>query len=196
MTFANPLSAWALALVIGGALAVAWMAYRRAPIPRIPRLGLIALRFVTLLLIVVFLMRPVARSADEDGRDAVVAILVDTSRSMSIQDADGQRRHRSGARVRFRRTAAAAHPAGSGRGPRVCEGVGPAAVESLGARGRRTDLSGALVGVRDRLRGRAIAGIVLLSDGGDTSGAADRAGGRASADFSRRDRQRYRGARS
>ena len=38
------------------------------------RLALIALRFVTLLLLVVFLMRPVARSTEADARDAVVAI--------------------------------------------------------------------------------------------------------------------------
>ena len=76
----------------GAALAVAWMAYRHTAIRPAARLALIALRFATLLLLVVFLMRPVARSTEADARDAVVAILVDTSRSMSIQDVSGERR--------------------------------------------------------------------------------------------------------
>ena len=50
------------------------------------------LRFVTLLALVAFLLRPVARGVDADARDAVVAVLVDTSRSMSIEDADGKAR--------------------------------------------------------------------------------------------------------
>ena len=76
----------------GAALAVAWMAYRHTALRPAARLALIALRFATLLLLVVFLMRPVARSTEADARDAVVAILVDTSRSMSIQDVSGERR--------------------------------------------------------------------------------------------------------
>ena len=53
------------------------------------RWALVALRFVTLLALVVFLMRPVVRGTDTDARDVVVPILVDTSRSMSIEDAPG-----------------------------------------------------------------------------------------------------------
>ena len=35
--------------------------------------------------------------------------------------------------------------------------------------GRRSDLAGAIAAVGDRYRGRPVAGIVLISDGGDTS---------------------------
>ena len=63
--------------------------YRHTPAAR---LALIALRFATLLLLVVFLMRRSPARPRADARDAVVAILVDTSRSMSIQDVSGERR--------------------------------------------------------------------------------------------------------
>ena len=92
MTFAHPLPWWALGLVVACAASVAWAAYRRFEVARARRAGLIALRFATLLLLVLFLLQPVARRTDEDARDAVVPILVDQSRSMGIQDADGGRR--------------------------------------------------------------------------------------------------------
>jgi uncharacterized membrane protein len=149
------------------------MAYRRAPISRGRRTALTTLRCATLLTLVVCLMRPVARSADMDARDAVVPILVDTSRSMSIQDVDGQRRI-----VRARALVAGQLlPALSPRFRAELLAYGndltPATTEALSASARRSDVAAALRGVRDRFRGQPIAGIVLVSDGGDTSGAAE-----------------------
>ncbi len=86
MSFANPLPWWALGLIVVGAGLVAWLAYNRRTLPPARRTVLVTLRFVTLLALVVFLLRPVARGTDADARDAIVAILVDTSRSMSIED--------------------------------------------------------------------------------------------------------------
>src|SRR5690606_20011635 len=43
-------------------------------------------------------------------------------------------------------------------------------VNQLSAVARRSDLSGALRSLEDRYRGRRVAGIVVLSDGGDTAG--------------------------
>jgi uncharacterized membrane protein len=45
----------------------------------------------------------------------------------------------------------------------------PAALDRLSADARRTDLTGALASIRERYRGQRVAGIVMLSDGGDTS---------------------------
>ena len=170
MTFAHPLPWWALGLVVACAASVAWAAYRRFEVARARRAGLIALRFATLLLLVLFLLQPVARRTDEDARDAVVPILVDQSRSMGIQDADGGRRIDLARRVvrdallpvlgpRFR-----VEVLGFG------DALSAASPDTLTASGRRSDLSGALADVRERYRGRALAGIVLVSDGGDTSG--------------------------
>ena len=177
MTFANPLPPWVFALVAAAAFAVAWVAYRRAPISRVRRIGLTILRCTTLLLLIIFLMRPVARSADRDARDAIVPILVDTSRSMSIQDADGQRRIvRARAIVTERLLPGLAQ---SFRTELVSYGetLGTVAADGLSASARRSDVAGALRAVRDRFRGQPVAGIVLVSDGGDTSGAAEEAAG-------------------
>src|SRR5262245_51155161 len=83
---------WALLPIVAAAALVAWFAYRRTPLATSRRAALSAVRGVTLLLLVVFLMRPVIQSRGEGSRDAVVPILVDASRSMSIDDADGRRR--------------------------------------------------------------------------------------------------------
>jgi uncharacterized membrane protein len=50
------------------------------------------------------------------------------------------------------------------------DAIEPSNLDRIGADARRTDLSGALTAVRDRYRGQRVAGIVLLSDGGDTGG--------------------------
>ncbi len=51
-----------------------------------------ALRVLTLLLIVLFLLRPVVRTTEPDARAVVVPVLVDLSRSMGIEDLEGARR--------------------------------------------------------------------------------------------------------
>ena len=90
VTLANPLPAWAILLVLAGLAAVAWFAYAGLPASR-RRNALAALRFATLALLCLFLLRPI-RSTDDGLRDAIVPILVDSSRSMAIDDAGGRRR--------------------------------------------------------------------------------------------------------
>ena len=172
MTFANPLPWWALLLVAAGAALVAWQAYRRFEALPARRYTLAILRAATLLAIVFVLMRPVARSTDVDARDAVVPILVDTSRSMGIEDADGKTRI---ARARAL-VSTELLPALGGRFQTEVlgfgESVAPASLDGLGSAARRSDLSGALAAVRERYRGRPVAGVILISDGGETGGAA------------------------
>ncbi len=175
MSFAHPLPWWALALVVISAGLVAWLAYSRRTLPRQRRGVLVALRFVTLLALVVFVLRPVASGTDADARDAVVAILVDTSRSMSIEDAGGGDRRIERAReiVVDRLLPAIGsqfHVEVLGFG----DGVAPVAPDALSATARQSDVAGALAGVRERYRGRSVAGVILVSDGGDTSGTGER----------------------
>jgi uncharacterized membrane protein len=175
VSFANLLPWWALGLVLAATAATAWFAYAGfAAAPR-RRHALVALRFVTLLLLVLFLMRPV-RTTQDGTREAVVPILVDGSRSMSIEDVD------AGARPGGRRRIDRARDLVTGEllpllAPRFHtevltfgDGLAPSAPADLAAAARRSDLTGALTAVRERYRGRPIAGIVLLSDGGETSG--------------------------
>jgi len=177
VTFANLLPWWALGLVLAAIAAIAWSAYARFAVAPRRRNALVALRFVTLVLLVLFLMRPVRTTLD-GARDAVVPILVDGSRSMSIEDVDVDVGAGPGGRRRIDR----ARDVVTGMllpllGPRFHaevltfgDGLALSSPANLGATARRSDLSGALAAVRERYRGRPIAGIVLLSDGGDTSG--------------------------
>lgn len=178
MSFAHPLPWWALALVVAAAALVAWLAYGRRTLPRPRRAVLVALRFITLLALVVFVLRPVASGVDADAHDAVVAILVDTSRSMGIEDAaGGDRRIERARRILVDRLLPALgqqfHVEVLGFG----DGVALVKPDALSATARRSDVEGALAAVRERYRGRAVAGVILLSDGGDTSGAGERVAG-------------------
>jgi uncharacterized membrane protein len=174
VTFANLLPWWALGLVLAAIAATAWLAYARFAVAPRRRNALVALRFVTLLLLVLFLMRPV-RTTMDGTREAVVPILVDGSRSMSIEDvAAGPGGRRRIDRARDLVTGELLPLLGPRFHTEVLsfgDGLAPSAPADLGASARRSDLSSALLAVRERYRGRPIAGIVLLSDGGDTSAA-------------------------
>lgn len=173
MTFANPIPWWVLALVVTAAAALSWLVYRRFAASPARRAALIALRFITIVSLVTFLMRPVVHRTSDDTREAVVPILVDTSRSMGIQDGSAGRRMDDARRV-------VEHVLLPALGDRFKvetlafgDGVAPAAPSDFAATARRSDLSEALAAVRERYRDRPVAGIVLLSDGGDTSGKAE-----------------------
>jgi uncharacterized membrane protein len=175
VAFANPLPWWALAVVLAAIAAISWQAYARFAVAPGRRNALIALRFITLLMLVLFLMRPV-RTTQDGPSNAVVPILVDGSRSMSIEDAGAGPGSAKGRRIDRARDLVAGELLPL-LGPRfhtevLAFGDGLALVSpaDLGATARRSDLSGALAAVRERYRGRPIAGIVLLSDGGDTGG--------------------------
>jgi hypothetical protein len=175
VTFANLLPWWALALMVAAAAVVAWLAYSRWTLPPGQRFGLTALRFITLIALLVFVLRPVSITSIADTRAAVVPILVDTSRSMSIDDTDDGSRIERARRLVVDRIV----PAIAGRFAveTLSFGEGLAAVQppQLAATGRQSDLAAALTAVRDRYRGRPVAGLVIVSDGGDTSGGAERA---------------------
>src|SRR5581483_2054321 len=142
-----------------------------------------SLRVAVLAVLVLFLFRPIVILPPTGSRDAVVPVLVDTSRSMRLADADGASRiARATAMLKTQllpdlsrkyRTELFA----------IGDGVKQASPDALSANGRRTDLAGALASIRERYRGQRVAGIVLISDGADTTGAdgAGRAGGAARA---------------
>jgi uncharacterized membrane protein len=166
MTFANPLPGWALVIVIAAAALVAWLAYRRVPLSTRRRHALSVLRLVTLLWLILCLMRPVTR-ASEDTRDAIVPILVDASRSMGLADADGRRRIDVARSLIEQQLLPAIAPRFQAELLRFGDNVSATESTTLSATDRRTGLGRALQVVRDRYRGRPVAGIVLVSDGGD-----------------------------
>ncbi len=141
---------------------------RALPLSSRQRHLLTALRSLTLLVLVGLLLRPVKLVMPASPPDAIVAILVDTSRSMALADAGGQRRiDRAGA--------LATQLAGDlGREFQVevltfGEKLAPHGGSEFVADGRRSDLVGALRDTRKRYEGKSVAGMVIVSDGGDTS---------------------------
>jgi uncharacterized membrane protein len=173
VSFAYPLPWWALALIACAIVALSIAAYAplRARLTRARRLALMALRAVTLVALVVCLMRPIAPLPPGPGDKGAVAVLVDTSRSMRLRDADGDTRiARAASLLRDRLLPDLA------RGFDVqVFGIGEQIVRAdparLDATAKRSQLAGAIRDVRDRYRDRQLAGIVLVSDGGETDAA-------------------------
>ncbi len=162
---------WWLALVLAAAIGgLASVAYRRplAPLTRIRRAVLTVCRALVLGTIVLFLCRPIVLVPPRGGRGAIVPVLVDVSRSMRLNDADGQTRiARATALLRTELMPSLSRQF-TPELYSVGERLEPASLDRLSGDGRQSDLGGALAAIRERYRGQRIAGIVLLSDGGDT----------------------------
>lgn len=171
MQFAVTLPWWGYVLAFAAALFFAWLAYARVSVELTPRqrLLLTTLRAAALLLIVIFLLRPVRFERSDNPRDNIIPILVDVSRSMRLADAGGPSRlEQAQALARDLQDKLSAEF-------RVQlfsfgESLVRAELPDLAASARRSDLSGALNALADRTRGERVAGIVVLSDGGDTAG--------------------------
>jgi uncharacterized membrane protein len=167
VTLANPLPWWLLLAVLAVFAGTSWLAYSRFTVAAHRRNALIALRFITLAGLLLFLLRPIRSTAD-GLHDAVVPILVDASRSMSVEDAGGQRRIDRARDLVARTLVPAVAPHFHVEVLSFGDDLKPTTADELAATGRRTDLAGALTALNDRYRGRPVAGIVLVSDGGDT----------------------------
>lgn len=170
MHFAHPLPWWLAALLAAAIAAVAYGEYRRplSPLTRPQRGVLVAMRVIALSILVLSLFRPIAILPPSGSRDAIVPILVDASRSMRLGDADGQSRVARANALLKNELGPALSAKFQTELYAVGEGLTPAKVDALTADFRRTDLTGALTAVRERYRGQRVAGIIVLSDGGDT----------------------------
>lgn len=176
MHFTYPFPWWLAILLATGATVMAFLEYRRPLAPLTPRQGgaLIGLRALTLVALIAFLFRPVVSVPPSGAREAIVPVLVDVSRSMRLNDADGQPRlGRATALLKTKllptlspQFAVEIFGVGDGIAP-----AGPGSLDALRADAGRSNLSAALTAVRERYRGQAVAGIVLLSDGGETEAA-------------------------
>ena len=167
--FAVALPWWGYGLAFAAALAFAWLAYARVAVPlsRAQRALLTTLRAATMVLIVIFLLRPVQLVEAEGARDSVVAILVDVSRSMRLVDGAGARIDRARDIAGSLQAQLSAHFQTELLS--FGETLTRTELAQLGADARRSDLSSGLAALADRYRGRRLAGVVVISDGGDTS---------------------------
>jgi uncharacterized membrane protein len=170
MQFAVLLPWWGYVLAFAGALALAWLAYARVPmaIGAGARVLLTGLRALTLLLLIAILLRPVVLVPPSAAGNSLLPILVDVSRSMRLTDGEGPSRiERAQAIVRDLQ-------ARLGTEYRLelltfGEALAPGDVDHLAATARRSDLSGAIADLADRHRDDRLAGVIVISDGGDTA---------------------------
>ncbi len=104
MRFAVVWPWWGYALAFAAAVLLGWLAYARVPIKLQPgsRIGLSALRALTLILLIAILLRPVVMVPPAAAKNSVLPVLVDISRSMRLHDSEGPvaPRARAGNRAR------------------------------------------------------------------------------------------------
>jgi len=175
LRFAPPAGVAAAAALAVVAVAATVVTYRRAPrrLTGRDRAVLIALRTALVGLLLLCLMRPMLVLRAAVPHQNVVAVLLDDSRSMRIADLGGQPRAtyaqaefgdpakglRQGLAERFSvrtfRFSSAVHPAPTGA--------------DLTFDGTHTRLASALDQARQQLAGVPLAGLVVVSDGADTS---------------------------
>lgn len=153
-----------------GLAGAAAYSYRRPFVPLSARRRgvLIGLRAASLVAVFLFACRPIMLLPPENTGDVVVPVIVDSSRSMRIEDADGHARLAEAQRLLNDTLAPGLQRVGRLELFRADEKLAAAAPSNLIADGRRSDLAGAVNAVRERFRGRRVPGIVVLSDGGDT----------------------------
>ena len=171
MSLAAGVPAWLVALLVGVAAAAAYAAYSRPIVPLSAgrRAVLTALRLAALLLLLLLLLEPVTTEPGP-ASDAVVPVLLDNSRSMALPAGGSARRiDRAAALVRDEILPAL--------GDRFDVEVttldapqAPADPDAVEPSAPRTDLAAAIEAIARRHEGRTVAGIVVLSDGGDTGG--------------------------
>jgi uncharacterized membrane protein len=170
MQFAVLLPWWGYALAFAGALVLAWLAYTRLPTPlgAGTRALLIGLRALTLLILIAILLRPVTVVPPSAANNSLLPILVDVSRSMRLTDGGGPSRiERAQAIVKELQARLSAEY----RLELLTFGdaLAPGDVDHLAATARRSDLSGAIADLADRHRDHRLAGVIVISDGGDTA---------------------------
>lgn len=179
MRFAVVLPWWGYALAFGAAIALGWLAYARVPVKLTSgqRAGLRALRALTLMLLIAILLRPIVMVPPAVANNSLLPVLIDVSRSMRLNDpsttlgtsADGP------TRLEQAKQTVRDLQAQLGREYRIevlSFGDSLASVtdlDRLSATARRSDLSGAIADLADRYQHDRLAGVIVLSDGGDTA---------------------------
>jgi uncharacterized membrane protein len=175
VSFAYPLPWWALCLLAAACVALAVLAYARtaAVLTTRRRLTLSVLRATTLAALIVCLLRPVAVVPPVQRGAGIIAVLVDTSLSMGLADVNGRSRLTEALSLTRDRLLPNLARGFTVELHAVGEHAVRATLESLRPDGAVSNLTDAVREVRDRYRGRPLAGIVLISDGGDTTPATE-----------------------
>ena len=164
-------AAAAVLLVLASAGLTAWTYFRQGPPARGGRL-LLALRAATLAVLLLALLRPTVSVKAVEARQNFLAVLLDDSQSMSIADRDGVPRS-AFVRSAFATDGALRKALGERfalRFFRVSASTERLAdPQGLTFEGTRSHLGDALQRAASELAGLPVSGLVLVSDGADTS---------------------------
>ena len=171
MQIGAPIPWWGVAAAVLVAATIAWWAYAGPPVDltRRQRTILTALRLCALLVVLFVLLRPL-RTEPAPAAGGVVAVLVDHSRSMAVRDAGGMPRMEFARELVRDRLLPALEEVIDVEVLAFGETLAAADVDELAAEASRSDITGALDGVPARFAGRALVGIVIVSDGVATGG--------------------------
>ena len=139
------------------------------------RRWLVGLRLIAAAVLMLAIIRPAMIRTDNQPADAVIVVALDTSKSMTLEDGDGN--------VRFERQNTAAETLLGGirdldqslslqtlayAGETVAIAAEPNSIAKLTPTGTSTDLAAALLSAITAAGGQPIAGVVLLGDGTQT----------------------------
>ena len=179
LAWTHPVPAWMAAAACFLALGAAWLSYRGIHVAPRHRRVLCALRAATILLLAALLAGPVLEVPRESVDPDSVIVLADRSRSMTVEDVPGPGGTSRSRDAALRELAAAAGPFSSVGDEHRVEWLafgdgttplraGAAGIEVGDPTADRTLLASAVEQAIDRSPGRAIAAIVLLTDGRTT----------------------------
>lgn len=168
MTLSTSPAWWAWGAIALAILGLAWLAYRRArpALASWQHLALVALRATTLAAIVLVLLRPV-RIEPRPESGGLVPVLVDASASMSLTDGGQRSRADLALEIVRSRVVPALQPHTVPQVYTFGERLAPLDPDAttIAAVARASRLGEALGELRDRLAGRRLAGVVVVSDG-------------------------------
>lgn len=157
----------AVAISLLLAALLTWWTYRRTtpPVSTLRRGTLIALRWSALSLVLLLLAEPVIRTVVHTSRIPIVAVLFDTSRSLSDSVHPGKDFSESirQAYEQIERAVDGADVETFSFGSDVAPWIPTA--DSISFDGGRTDIAAALESIRSKYAGRPLRGVVLVSDG-------------------------------
>ena len=159
-------------VVILIAAAILFYRYTLPPLPRGRRFILSTLRALTLLLLVIVVSEPVVRMKSTSAQQPTVAVLIDDSQSMTINDGSKNR----AALVREFLKENDLHHLTSGVEPRFflfSSKLEPATVDqrdSISFKGQATNLAETFIGLKEMLSAEHIQAAVLVTDGNYTVG--------------------------
>ncbi|MGE0552063.1 MAG: hypothetical protein AB7R55_01410 [Gemmatimonadales bacterium] len=164
-----------VAPLVGVALVLTLLAYRRTRAKPVDRVVLVGLRLLALTLVGLALLRPALVLSTSVPQQNAIAVLLDDSRSMHIADAgEGATRLEAmlalagDSTARITKRLAERFVVRTYRFSESAERLGRGT--SLAGTGSRTDLASALDLVRRDAGGAPLAGIVVLTDGADNVG--------------------------